>query len=71
MGFRGFIEQFECEVKVTIIQKEVTIDLELAARAWRFQVDKATVIIPNQPGSSFDPSGDLIEEKKPEHVKWV
>ncbi len=30
----------------------------------RFQADKAAVIIPNQPGSSLDPSGDLTEGKK-------
>jgi len=71
MGFRGFIEQLECEVKITIIKKEATTDLELAVRARRFQADKDTVIIPNQPGSSLDPSGDLIEEKKPEHVRWA
>ena len=71
MGFRGFIEQLECEVKITRIKKEVITDLELVARARRFQADKATVIIPNQPGSSLDSSGDLIEEKKPEHVRWA
>jgi UbiD family decarboxylase len=30
----------------------------------RFQADKAAVIMPNQPGSSLDPSGDLTEGKK-------
>jgi UbiD family decarboxylase len=34
------------------------------AMATRFQADKATVIMPNQPGSSLDPSGDLTEGKK-------
>jgi len=34
------------------------------ALATRFQADKAAVIIPNQPGSSLDPSGDLTEGKK-------
>jgi len=30
----------------------------------RFQADKDAVILPNQPGSSLDPSGDLAEGKK-------
>jgi 2,5-furandicarboxylate decarboxylase 1 len=30
----------------------------------RFQADKAAVIMPNQPGSSLDPSGDLTAGKK-------
>jgi len=34
------------------------------ALATRFQADKAAVIMPNQPGSSLDPSGDLTEGKK-------
>ncbi len=38
-------------------------DVEWAI-ATRFQADKNTVIIPNQPGSSLDPSGDLTEGKK-------
>ena len=38
-------------------------DVEWAI-ATRFQADKAAVIIPNQPGSSLDPSGDLSEGKK-------
>jgi hypothetical protein len=71
MGSIGFIIQLECEIKITRNKKEVTTDFELAARARRFQADKATTIIPNQPESSFDPSGDLIELKKPEHVRWI
>jgi UbiD family decarboxylase len=38
-------------------------DVEWAI-ATRFQADKNAVIIPNQPGSSLDPSGDLAEGKK-------
>jgi UbiD family decarboxylase len=34
------------------------------AIATRFQADKGAVILPNQPGSSLDPSGDLTEGKK-------
>jgi 2,5-furandicarboxylate decarboxylase 1 len=38
-------------------------DVEWAI-ATRFQADKNAVILPNQPGSSLDPSGDLSEGKK-------
>jgi 2,5-furandicarboxylate decarboxylase 1 len=38
-------------------------DVEWAI-ATRFQADKNAVILPNQPGSSLDPSGDLAEGKK-------
>jgi 2,5-furandicarboxylate decarboxylase 1 len=38
-------------------------DVEWAI-ATRFQADKNAVIIPDQPGSSLDPSGDLTEGKK-------
>lgn len=38
-------------------------DVEWAI-ATRFQADKAVVIIPNQRGSSLDPSGDLTEGRK-------
>jgi len=38
-------------------------DVEWAV-ATRFQADKNIVIVPNQPGSSLDPSGDLTEGKK-------
>jgi len=34
------------------------------ALSTRFQADKDAVILPNQPGSSLDPSGDLAEGKK-------
>jgi len=38
-------------------------DVEWAI-ATRFQADKNTVVLSNQPGSSLDPSGDLSEGKK-------
>jgi UbiD family decarboxylase len=38
-------------------------DVEWAI-ATRFQADKDAVILPNQAGSSLDPSGDLTEGKK-------
>jgi 2,5-furandicarboxylate decarboxylase 1 len=38
-------------------------DVEWAI-ATRFQADKNAAILPNQPGSSLDPSGDLTEGKK-------
>ena len=38
-------------------------DVEWAI-ATRFQADKNAVILPSQPGSSLDPSGDLTEGKK-------
>lgn len=38
-------------------------DVEWAI-ATRFRADKNVVILPNQPGSSLDPSGDLTEGKK-------
>ncbi len=34
------------------------------AIATRFQADKNTIVLSNQPGSSLDPSGDLTEGKK-------
>jgi UbiD family decarboxylase len=38
-------------------------DVEWAI-ATRFQADKNAIILPNQPGSSLDPSGELTEGKK-------
>ena len=50
-----------------IVDDDVNIydsnDVEWAL-ATRFQADKAAVIMPNQRGSSLDPSGDLTEGKK-------
>ncbi len=39
------------------------------AIATRFQADKGTIILPNQRGSSLDPSGDLTEGKKAKTCK--
>jgi len=50
-----------------IVDEDIDIynphDVEWAI-ATRFQADKNTIILNNQPGSSLDPSGDLSEGKK-------
>ena len=50
-----------------VVDEDINIydqnDVEWAV-ATRFQADKAAVILPNQRGSSLDPSGDLTEGKK-------
>jgi 2,5-furandicarboxylate decarboxylase 1 len=50
-----------------VVDEDINIydphDVEWAI-ATRFQADKDTVILSNQPGSSLDPSGDLTEGKK-------
>ena len=50
-----------------IVDEDIDIynphDVEWAV-ATRFQADKSAVILPNQRGSSLDPSGDLTEGKK-------
>jgi len=50
-----------------VVDEDINIydqnDVEWAI-ATRFQADKAAVILPNQRGSSLDPSGDLTEGKK-------
>jgi 2,5-furandicarboxylate decarboxylase 1 len=50
-----------------IVEDDINIydpnDVEWAI-ATRFQADKNAVILPNQPGSSLDPSGDLTEGRK-------
>ncbi len=50
-----------------VVDEDVNIydphDVEWAI-ATRFQADKNTIILSNQPGSSLDPSGDLTEGKK-------
>jgi anhydromevalonate phosphate decarboxylase len=52
---------------VVIVDEDINIydpnEVEWAI-ATRFQADKNTVILSNQPGSSLDPSGDLSEGKK-------
>jgi len=50
-----------------VVDQDINIydphDVEWAI-ATRFQADKNTVVLSNQPGSSLDPSGDLTEGKK-------
>jgi 2,5-furandicarboxylate decarboxylase 1 len=50
-----------------VVDEDINIydqnDVEWAV-ATRFQADKTAVILPNQRGSSLDPSGDLTEGKK-------
>jgi 2,5-furandicarboxylate decarboxylase 1 len=50
-----------------VVDEDINIydphDVEWAI-ATRFQADKNTIILSNQPGSSLDPSGDLTEGKK-------
>ena len=50
-----------------VVDEDINIydphDVEWAI-ATRFQADKNTIILSNQPGSSLDPSGDLAEGKK-------
>lgn len=52
---------------VVIVDQDINIydpnEVEWAI-ATRFQADKNTTILSNQPGSSLDPSGDLTEGKK-------
>ncbi|HUJ84921.1 MAG TPA: UbiD family decarboxylase [Candidatus Acidoferrales bacterium] len=52
---------------VVVVDEDINIydsnEVEWAI-ATRFQADKNTVILSNQPGSSLDPSGDLSEGKK-------
>jgi UbiD family decarboxylase len=62
-AFKGHKSMKHC----VIVDDDVNIydhnDVEWAI-ATRFQADKAGVILPNQRGSSLDPSGDLTEGKK-------
>jgi 2,5-furandicarboxylate decarboxylase 1 len=62
-AFKGHKSLKHC----VIVDDDINIydcnDVEWAIST-RFQADKAAVIIPNQPGSSLDPSGDLTEGKK-------
>jgi len=50
-----------------VVDEDINIydphDVEWAI-ATRFQADKNTIVLSNQPGSSLDPSGDLTEGKK-------
>jgi UbiD family decarboxylase len=62
-AFKGHKSLKHC----VVVDEDIDIyncdDVEWAL-ATRFQADRAAVIIPNQPGSSLDPSGDLTEGKK-------
>jgi 2,5-furandicarboxylate decarboxylase 1 len=62
-AFQGHKSMKHC----VIVDDDIDIydpnDVEWAI-ATRFQADKNIVIVPNQPGSSLDPSGDLTEGKK-------
>jgi UbiD family decarboxylase len=62
-AFKGHKSLKHC----VIVDDDINIydiqDVEWAI-ATRFQANKNSVILPNQPGSSLDPSGDLTEGKK-------
>jgi UbiD family decarboxylase len=62
-AFNGHKSLKHCVVVDDDINIYNSDDVEWAI-ATRFQADKAAVILPNQPGSSLDPSGDLSEGKK-------
>ncbi|WNZ30313.1 MAG: UbiD family decarboxylase [Candidatus Bathyarchaeota archaeon] len=62
-AFNGHKSLKHCVVVDDDINIYDSDDVEWAI-ATRFQADKAAVIMPNQPGSSLDPSGDLSEGKK-------
>ena len=62
-AFQGHKSLKHCVIVDDDINIYDSNDVEWAL-ATRFQADKAAVIIPNQPGSSLDPSGDLTEGKK-------
>jgi len=62
-AFEGHKSLKHCVVVDDDIDIYTPHDVEWAV-ATRFQADKNAVILPNQPGSSLDPSGDLAEGKK-------
>lgn len=62
-AFKGHRSLKHCVVVDDDINIYDSNDVEWAL-ATRFQADKAAVIMPNMPGSSLDPSGDLSEGKK-------
>jgi 2,5-furandicarboxylate decarboxylase 1 len=62
-AFEGHKSLKHCVIVDNDIDIYDSNDVEWAI-ATRFQADKAAVIIPDQPGSSLDPSGDLTEGKK-------
>jgi UbiD family decarboxylase len=62
-SFKGHKSLKHCVVVDEDINIYDTQDVEWAI-ATRFQANKNSIILPNQPGSSLDPSGDLTEGKK-------
>jgi UbiD family decarboxylase len=62
-AFRGHSSLKHCIVVDDDINIYDPNEVEWAI-ATRFQADKNAIILPNQPGSSLDPSGDLSEGKK-------
>ncbi len=62
-AFKGHKSLKHCVVVDEDINIYDTQDVEWAI-ATRFQANKNSIILPNQPGSSLDPSGDLTEGKK-------
>lgn len=62
-AFEGHKSLKHCVIVDSDINIYDSNDVEWAI-ATRFQADKAAVIIPNQPGSSLDPSGDFSAGKK-------
>jgi 2,5-furandicarboxylate decarboxylase 1 len=62
-AFEGHKSLKHCVIVDDDIDIYDPLDVEWAV-ATRFQADKNIVILPNQPGSSLDPSGDLTEGKK-------
>ncbi|MEM4222033.1 MAG: UbiD family decarboxylase [archaeon] len=62
-AFKGHSSLKHCVVVDDDIDIDNPISVEWAI-ATRFQGDKDMIIMPNQPGSSLDPSADLTEGKK-------
>jgi UbiD family decarboxylase len=62
-AFEGHKSLKHCVVVDADINIDDPNDIEWAI-ATRFQADKDAIILPNQRGSSLDPSGDLAEGKK-------
>jgi UbiD family decarboxylase len=62
-AFKGHSSLKHCVVVDDDIDIYDSSEVEWAV-ATRFQADKNLVLMPNQPGSSLDPSGDLTEGKK-------
>jgi UbiD family decarboxylase len=67
-AFKGHNSLKHCVIVNDDINIYDSNDVEWAI-ATRFQADKDAVILPNQAGSSLDPSGDLTEGKKAKTCK--